>query len=620
MKKILIILLPLFFILFSCTEKPDKPEGNEVSTYSISLSPSSGSAYINFDDVLTTEEVITLTVTVKKNNSVYMTPVQVTFQTQGALFAESQTNSFLAVTNQGKATATLFSNYEGIVEVSVFLKAEDAANTPSIKGQYVFSLDPNLKVNSVSPNSGTTLGGQQVTIYGNGFVFPMDVYFGNKKAMYISNTYSELVVQTPSYLSSCCECNDVVDIKVVLNPGQTSERSYTLNSAYTYVFEPTDPVITGIDPNHGTNNGGTLVTIYGTGFYCSQGILVYFNDAPAKVIECGTDRVIVEAPPAYDAGVSNCNQAVNIRVLNICGGLDGNLNDSFKYGPDIKVTAVGPGAGTTAGGDIVTIYGQGFDAPVAVTFAGVGAQIIGISNNEIVAKTGGYLEPDCKNISGDVCVTDVDCGIEACCQECWTYVSPKLNISYITPTSGDYPGTITIYGFGFYPPLDILFGDSSALGYTFVDETQITAVGIPPFSGTYDTETCTDASGCSGRRNINTPVDISVTSFSTGCDDKFSSFFYIPADTACHANPPTCNITSTVSGCSITYSASTACGATYVWNTYSGGVCAEAGNTYTCTYNTSGTKLVDVTITNSGGLATCGGTGTIDAGVNPACP
>lgn len=620
MKKVLIILLPLILIFFSCTEKPKEPKPEEKFVYTIVLTPTSGSAYINTDDTLTEQEVITLNVTIKKNGSVYMTPVQVTFQTQGALFAESLSNTFLAVSKDGKVTANLYSNYEGVVEVNVFLKVSDASNRPSAIGSYTFSSDPNLRIDSLSPNTGTTLGGDQITIYGNGFIFPLEVYIGGNQATYVSNTYTDIVVQTPSHYSSCCGCNDIVDVKVVVNPGQTEEKSYTLNKSFTYVFEATDPVITGIDPNHGTNNGGTLVTIYGDGFYCSEGILAYFNNAPAKVIECFPNKVIVEAPPAYDVGVENCNQTVTVRVLNICGGLDATLTGAFKYGPDLKITALSSTIGLIGGGDIVTIYGQGFDAPVAVTFAGVGAQVISVSNNEIVARTGSYYDPNCSDHSGNVTVTDVDCGISASCTGCWTYITPKLNISYITPTSGDFPGAISIYGFGFYPPFDILFGSSGALGYTYVDETQITGVGIPPFTGTYDTESCTDAFGCAGTRNINTPVDISVESLSTGCSDKFSSFFYIPPDTTCHAEAPTCSITSSVSDCTITYTASTVCGATYTWTDYSGGVCAQVGNTFTCTYASSGTKLVDVTITNTGGSATCGGSRTIEAGINPACP
>lgn len=620
MKKVLIILLPLILIFFSCTEKPKEPKPEEKSVYTIFLSPTSGSAYINTDDILTLQEVITLTVTIKKNNSVYLSPIQVTFQTQGALFAESLYNTYLAVSKNGKATATLFSNYEGVVEVSVFLKADDASNTPSAKGSYTFSVDPKLRIDSISPNTGTILGGNQITIYGNGFNFPLEVYIGGNKATYVSNTYTEIVVQTPSHYSSCCGCNDIVDVKVVINPGQATEKSYTLNKSFTYIFEPTDPVITGIDPNHGTNNGGTLVTIYGDGFYCSEGILVYFNNAPAKVIECFPNKIIVETPPAYDAGVANCNQTVSIRVLNICGGLDATLTGAFRYGPDLKISAIDPSVGNVAGGDLVKIYGQGFDSPVAVTFAGVGAQDISVANNLIIAKTGGVLEPNCRNITGSVTVTDIDCGISATCTGCWTYISPKLNISYITPTSGNFPGTITIYGFGFYPPFEILFGNSNAIDYTYVDQTQITGVGIPPFAGTYNTEPCLDASGCAGTRNINTPVEISVQSLSTGCEDTYNSFYYIPPDTTCRTQPPTCSISSSVSGCTITYTASSACGATYTWTDYSGGACFQVLNTYICTYASSGTKFVGVTITNSGGSVTCGGSGTIEAGANPACP
>lgn len=609
MKKI-IILLPLLFFIYSCTEKPEEQKEPVSPSYTLTISPSSAVAYINTDTVLTQSEVVVITATVKKNNILYTTPVQVTFQTQGAYFAETMSNSYLASTAQGKATATLFADTEGVYKVNVYMKAEDSNKTFSASGEYTFMVDPDLKITGVTPNTSSSLGGEQITITGNGFVFPLEVYIGENKATYISNTYNEIVVQSPKHTASCCGCNDIVDVRVVINPNQSTEKSYTLNKSFTYIFEPASPKITGVDPNHGTNDGGTLVTIYGQDFYCSEGILVYFNTAPAKIVECYINKIVVQAPPAYDAGVSNCSQQVSIRVLNICGGLDATISGAFKYGPDIKIYAVEPGVGLSGGGDIVTIYGQGFSCPVAVTFVGVGADVISCSNNQVVVRTGGILEANCSNKSGSVVVTDLDCGISATCNNCWTYISPKLEISTISPTIGNYGDAITIYGYGFYPPFRILFGNSNALGYTYVDNTQITNVLVPPFTGSYDTQNCTDAFGCNGTRNINTPVDLSVESLNTGCKGTFKSFFYEPPDTTCRAPLPTCSITTSVNNCNVVYTAGSVCGGSYTWN-FGGYPCVPTGNVLTCTFAATGTYTVSVDITNTGGTSSCSQAATV---------
>ncbi|MEJ5166005.1 MAG: IPT/TIG domain-containing protein [Thermoanaerobaculia bacterium] len=609
MKKI-IILLPLLFFLYSCTEKPEEPKEPASPSYTITLSPSTATAYINVDDVLTASEVVAITVTIKKNNMVYTTPVQVTFQTQGASFVETMTNSYLATSAQGKATATLYATVQGVYKVSVFVKPDDSNKTISATGEYTFMVDPDLKITGVTPNTSSSLGGEQITITGNGFVFPLEVYIGENKATYISNTYNEILVQSPKHTASCCGCNDIVDVKVVINPKEATEKSYTLNKSFTYIFEPAKPIITGVDPNHGTNDGGTLVTIYGGDFYCSEGILVYFNTAPARVVECYINKIVVQAPPAYDAGVQNCSQEVSIRVLNVCGGLDATITGAFKYGPDMKIYAVEPGVGLAGGGDTVTIYGQGFSCPVAVTFAGVGADVISCSNNQIVVRTGGILEANCTNKSGSVVVTDLDCGISATCNNCWTYLAPKLEISGISPTSGDYGDAITIYGYGFYPPFRILFGEANSLGYTYVDDTQITNVLVPPFSGNYDTQNCTDAFGCNGTRNINTPVDLSVKSLNTGCENTFKSFYYEPPDTTCRAPLPTCSITTSVNNCNVTYTANNVCGGSYTWN-FGAYPCVPTGNILTCTFASTGTYTVSVDITNTGGTASCSQAATV---------
>ncbi len=621
MKKIFLLFLPFFLIILSCTEKPDDPPEEPQSNYSIELTPTSGTAYITTDTILTSDEVIELEVTIKKDGMLYTgSGVQVNFQTQGAYFAQTGTNEYFSVPTAGKAKATLFSLDAGVFEVTASLKAFDKQTGVSKSGRYTFVINPDLKVTGISSTTGSALGGEEVTIYGNGFVFPLEVYFGDQKATYISSTYNEITVQTPPHFPSCCNCNDVVDVKVTIYPKEPTEKSEVLKNIYTYIFEPISPKITAIDPSHGKNDGGDLVSIFGEGFYCEEGVLVYFGSVSAKVIECTSSKIIVETPPAYDVGVTSCSEAVDINVLNVCGGLSNSLPGAFKYGPDIKITALSQDVGFSNGGDKVTIYGQGFSSPVAVSFAGVGAQVLSVSNNEILVVTGAYYEPECSDHSGDVVVTDIDCGISASCRNCWTYRTPELRISYITPISGNYPGTIDIYGSGFFTPLEITFDESNALGYGDVTLTSIEDVLIPPFSGSYATESCIDANGCEGQRYINTGVDVNVTSITTGCSDKFQYFYYIPPDTTCRAPAPTCSISSDVSGCVITYTAESICGATYNWSSSEGTCTTPAPNTYQCTYTTSGTKTASVTIQNTGGSTSCSGSGTIEAGVNPACP
>lgn len=621
MKKIYYLLILFIIFLFSCTEKPEGPRPEEPSNYSILISPKEASAFVNTDEIITQDEIIPIEVTVKKNNVVYTKQMQVTFVTQGAYFYESMSNEYLAVTDKGKARASLFSNYPGEVKVEAYLKGEGVTSGVSTTGKYTFYYDTGLKITSISPTTGSTKGGETVSIYGNGFIFPLEVYFGEKKATYISNTFTEIQVTTPQYYSHCCGCNDVVDVKVVINPGQLTENSFIFKNGFTYLYEPYQPKITGIDPNHGTDYGGTLVTIYGEGFYCNEGVLVYFNDVPAKVINCKNNKIVVESPPAHDAGVQNCNQAVDIKVLNICGGLSATLIDGFRYGPEMKLNAISQTGGSVFGGDTVTIYGQGFDCPVAVTFAGIGQRIISCSNNEIVLITSSYYNPECKSKDGDIVITSINCGVSVICRNCWKYITPELYITSISPISGNFPGTISIYGAGFYPPFNITFGGLNALGYNWIDPTMIADVGIPPFSGTYPTEDCFDGAGCPGKRFGSSPVSIRIRSATTGCEASYESFFYQPPDTTCRTDAPKCNIKSEVSGCTISFTTDPACGATYNWTDLSGAIsCFSSGNSYVCTYDSSGTKFVSLTVTNSGGSAYCSGSGKIEAGVNPACP
>ena len=436
MKKGLFLLFILLGLLVSCTDSPTEPGppdgggGGGTTGYSISLAPEDGSAFITGDLTLTENEIIEITATVRKDGTVVTDRIQVIFEIfgTGAAFVESGTSYYNTYTVNGTATATLFSTVTGTFTIKATARFSDNKSAYTTEN-YTFFEDPHLSITSVSPTTGSSAGGETVTITGTGFMQPLEVYFGTERAQFVTGTSTEMTVTTPIHYSSDCDTNDVVDVRVVIFPGQPAESSDTASDVYTFLFEALPPTVTGIDPNHGDTDGGTLVTVYGTNFYCGgQGLLVYFNEVSAPVVSCSPDKLVVKSPPAHDVGIDNCTTPVSVRVLNLCGGLSYSLADSFKYGPKILITAWGPTQGDAIGGTPVTIYGQGFDSPVAVTLAGVGAQVVSVSNNEIYVLSGAY-DPQgrCGNLTGPITVTDIECATSAESDSgAWTYISPEV--------------------------------------------------------------------------------------------------------------------------------------------------------------------------------------------------
>jgi hypothetical protein len=628
MKKGFILVCILLGFLWACTDSPTEPGvpgggGSSASGYSVTITPAQGSAFITGAPPPSMEnQTIEITATVRKDGAIVSERLWVAFEIigSGAAFVESGNAHYSTYTANGAARATLYSTVIGTFTVKATVRVSDNTSI-NTSGSYSFGESTILTITGVSPAMGTSAGGTSVTITGSGFKQPLEVYFGARRANFVSGTTTEMTVTTPVHYPSDCNANDSVDVKVVVFPGQVAEASVTAEHAYNYLFEPLSPSITGIDPNHGTNNGGTRVTIYGSGFHCGGGVLVYFNQVAGRIISCAPDKIVVETPTAQDAGIANCTQTIGVRVLNLCGGLSFNLSNAYSYGPEILITAWGPRQGSASGGNIVTIYGQGFDAPMAVSLAGVGATVLSVSNNEMRVMAGGYdPQGKCGNYSDVISVTDIECGItvETDDQEAYTYVSPELFISGISPAAGLADTLVTLSGSGMIPPLEVKFGQTNASVVTVSDDFTTATVLAPIFPGPYLSQTCTTVpDGCPGNQALPTPVDVVVRSLYTGCTYTYKSFFYNPINPSCLPAPPTCTMTATFGAapaCTATFSVTPQCGATYDWTGVCG-VVAGGSNLYSCAVTDADSPATaSVIITNAGGAATCSGSVAVTGG------
>lgn len=625
MKK-LVLLIALLGLALGCTDSPTAPDSNAgpgdipTSGYSITLSPQNATAYVNLDAILSPNEKIGLTATVKKDGQVITASVVVIFTVSGgALFVETGATSRETYTVNGVAAATVWSPEAGTFPVKVFIKGsqsvQDTANTTFVLSTELFITPP------LSPSTGSIVGGDTVTISGGGFVYPLEVYFGAERAVYVSNTYSSIVVRTPVHFPSECNANDPVDVTVTVYPGESAQQSATLPAGFIYLSEVLEPTITAVSPNHGDNDGGTLVTIYGTNFYCGEGVLVYFSnpkinppiEIPGIVRECAPTQLLVETPSARDVGVENCNQTVDIRIVNVCGGMEAKLTASFTYGPNLDIYGVSPHTVPIMGGVPIIIYGQGFDAPLSVAFGTSPVTfptIVSVSESEIVVLPAAWSGACAGAGASYIEVTDLDCGITQKCvgssiSACmFGYDVPELTIISVTPDSGGAGTIITITGTGFIDPVTVTIGSATATA-TLNSGTSITAT-VPTITTGLDTGPCTTASGCDGTQALPTELTITVMSETTGCSAT-STFTYVPS-TACTPPPPTCaDLAATATGsapCTLTFNAlASYCGATPAYNwivpdcTSGGGT----GNPFVCTVpsaggvDTSGTATVEAT-------------------------
>ena len=240
------------------------------------------------------------------------------------------------------------------------------ASGPWVMQMATFSSGPTPTVGSISPNSGTTLGGTSVTITGTNFVTGATVTFGGTAAMNV------VVVNATTITATTPTGSAGAATVVVTNPGG---EGGSLASGFTYIAPPT---LSSISPSNGGLAGGTAVTITGTNFL--TGATVTFGTAAATNVVVVNSTTITATTPAESAGT------VNVTVTNT-SGLSGSLASGFTYIAPPTVTNVNPNTGPTAGGASVTITGTNYLAGATVTFGGSAATSVVVVNSTTITAT-----------------------------------------------------------------------------------------------------------------------------------------------------------------------------------------------------------------------------------------
>lgn len=223
---------------------------------------------------------------------------------------------------------------------------------------------------SINPPTGSTAGGDSVTITGTGFSSNARVTIGGVAATNVTVTSStSITATTPAHGAGKADV-------VVTN---ADNQSATLSQAFTFVAPPS-VTVTGISPATGPTSGGTLVTISGSGF--QQNATVTIAALPATnvtVIDANTITARTPLGPATEL------LGADVTVRNP-DGTSATLTRGFTYSvPALAVLSVTPNTavptGTSGGGPTtITIYGNGFTTalPTTVTVGGTAATAVQI--------------------------------------------------------------------------------------------------------------------------------------------------------------------------------------------------------------------------------------------------
>lgn len=428
---------------------------------------------------------------------------------------------------------------EATTAASVTIQANVAGSIG--QAQLVFDEEVNFFVSFVEPASGSPQGGDEVTINGAGFQAPVRVLFGGTNAQVLSVSPNRIRVRTPASASPPDQ-RVTVAVTVTNDVNGEEQATDTIAGAFTYTPGGGDqqPAIFSVTPGTGPNEGGTVVTITGEGFVAPVQVEFALGGIAleAEVLSVTPSRIEVRSPAATGFGQSLQNQVVEVRVRNLNSGLPAPTPGAFRYGVDMLITGLSPGRGPVGGGDRVTIFGQGFDAPVQVFLGSIEQTVISVTGTEVVFRTAG-LVGTCGNSTLGVTVTNIETGASATSPVGYTYsiIGFEPLIFQVNPTTGAEGGNtqVTITGENLGNVLTT-FGERPASQVSAAANGSQVVVRTPFLPrAEFTTEACDDnADGTQGERFIPTAVDVTVTDRVTTCTFTFpDGFAYTPADASC---------------------------------------------------------------------------------------
>ncbi len=475
-----------------------------------------------------------LQATVTNNGASVPDGTSVSFSTDLGTFSQNSQQTISIVTSSGAAVTSLCSARAGVagVRASATSQGRSGSATLSISFQATPS---GGYVSSCSPTYGNPAGGTALTLSGGGFsgtvgttrVFLTAVGV-TREALVTAVSPTQINVVTPAF-PEATSLSTPVQIQITLGAGTASPTTLFAPSCFVFSTAPAAaPTVSAVLPSSGKNEGGTRVSIVGSGFVAP--LQVFFGPAEAQVLTVSYNQIVALTPPATGIGLPNQNQSVDVTVREVNSGQNGTLTGGFLYGPALRIISFSGANVQSAAGPFtpVTIYGEGFDAPVKVSLAGWIATVLSVSATELVVVPGSLVASGCADVSGPMEVTNINTG-ETASGQTFTYLVSASGpvITGVSPSSAQVPGAgiqLLISGSNF--PTSAT-GVSVTVGGVQVQvltasSTSLT-VQLPPTNDV--PPTCPSGTAAGTLINSGAAQDVTVTNLSTTCHATFPGAF-----------------------------------------------------------------------------------------------
>ncbi|MFC2144152.1 IPT/TIG domain-containing protein [Acidobacteriota bacterium] len=435
------------------------------------------------------------------------------------------------------------------------------------------------QIYGVSPSSGRSSGGEVVNVLGQGFgsvASDLSVSFADPggvvrlgTVMAVSPDGTQIQVETPRFSTIPLTEDEAQDVTVATIDGVVS-----LEDAFIVLADEPTPEIASISPIAGPLDGGTLVTIFGSGFQVP--VQVTFGGLTALDVNVFNDTTpadndrITCVTPDYSQQQEVPPVAVDVGVTNVTSGNSASYA-SFTYGDPLYITGNSPTEGGL--GDLVIIYGSGFEDPLQVFLSGNQMEVVSVSGTELVVRIPDDLATECAGSSGPFRVVLLESGLDTEGGN-FTLVGNSPTVLSVSPvlTSADVLGNLTpddftITGLSFANEVLVDINNNYVMpsgSVTVNSETSIDIQNVPDL-GTLGVQIastdCTLPTGEPGTIASATAIEVGVTNFPGECRDSLRGAIVIePPNPVCTLTPADLSATPVEFGGVYTYSGSTTVG------------------------------------------------------------
>ncbi|MCM3877782.1 MAG: IPT/TIG domain-containing protein, partial [Thermoanaerobaculia bacterium] len=302
-----------------------------------------------------------------------------------------------------------------------------------------------MSIASITPTAGSPAGGDLVQILGRNFgttIATTQVTFCGASAQIVQQTDQTITVTTPRHTLANPAISETCDVVVARDIGLVSQQSATLAQAFTYRGNGsggtcnTDPAffIASLTPNSGAPDGGTTVTLTGSGFGSTASLMrVDFGGTPATIVSISNTSIVVSTPRRTLASPS-VPEIVDVTVTDLGSPVQrcARVVSGFAYTQAVLtpvIHSVSPRTGPNDASTRVSIFGDGFQFPMQVFMTGgtcgsqrVEGTVSDIALNTIVFKTPIATNNVCLlNQLVDNVIVNPATGKTASCPACFKY-------------------------------------------------------------------------------------------------------------------------------------------------------------------------------------------------------